>query len=202
MNSVAEQRAGDEQDAAHVLGDVDVFGRGLDGEQAARLGTRSGPRWHASARRVSSSVGGFRRALFDDVLGDDLGRLELAGRGAAARSDVARLTRAGPGAEVRTGPRTFLLIAAPSLAAVRRTARQHRIRPTFEALQRELRLTAETAAYIAIAALVVGAACAAAWRSGWCCATSRLTRLSAFRPRDACRSAGNASSASARGSMS
>ena len=35
-----EQQRRDEQDAAHVLGDIDVFGRGLGREQAARLGAR------------------------------------------------------------------------------------------------------------------------------------------------------------------
>lgn len=63
------------QDAAHVLGDVDVLGRRARGEQAAgldsmaRMYRRSGP---------LQLLCGCRRPFLDYVLGDLLGRLEPA----------------------------------------------------------------------------------------------------------------------------
>ena len=72
----ADQRAGDEQDAAEILRHVDVLRRGAGGKDASGLDlvVRA-----LGAPRVPVQLSlGLFGTILDDVLGDDLGFLELA----------------------------------------------------------------------------------------------------------------------------
>lgn len=104
-----EQGGRDEQDAAHVLGNVDVLGGRLGRQQAPRLG---------AAVTLIGGAGGpvelarrFRGAVLDHVLGDDRCRLELAryGRG---RTRARRPGRSRSSARATVGRRAGWTTAA------------------------------------------------------------------------------------------